>query len=159
MQRIQKTIAEFVVNVDMVSVKPDEPVTAALAAMREHKSDSVLIVDADNKLIGIFTDRDFLNRVAAEKRDPSSTPIKDVMTPDPESLHATDCMTYAINRMAVRGYRNVPIIDADGHPISVLDVRIVMMHLLKVFVQIDKDDQSHPPAPDTENEWVDIGGG
>lgn len=159
MQRIQKTIAEFVVNTDMVSVGPEDTVSAALAVMAEHKSDSALIVGTDGQLVGIFTDRDFLNRVAAEKRDPNTTPVKDVMTPDPEALHATDCMTYAINRMAVRGYRNVPIIDADNKPLSVLDVRIVMMHLLKVFAQIQKDDEGHPPASDTEDEWVDIGGG
>src|SRR5688572_24383324 len=105
--------------------------------MRE-KGTHCAVVVAGQKLIGIFTERDFLLRVAAERRDPAKVPVREVMTPDPETLHAHDDVTYAINRMAVRRFRNVPIIDRNGRPTSVLDVRLVMMHLVKVFAEVEQ---------------------
>jgi hypothetical protein len=55
--------------------------------------------------------------------------------------------------MALRGFRNVPVVDESGRPTSVLDVRIVMGHLIKVFAEVEKED------PDVGDAWIDIGGG
>ncbi len=151
MRSIQKSIAECIARADFVAVGPDAPVTAAVNAMREKGTNCALVVDGE-KLVGIFTERDFLHRIAAEQRDPSSVAMREVMTPDPESLRAHDSVTYAINRMAVRKYRNVPIVDRKGRPTSVLDVRLVMMHLIKVFAELDQGGQDH-------DAWIDIGGG
>jgi CBS domain-containing protein len=150
-QSIQKTIAECIARADFVSVGPDDPVSAAVAGMREKGTNCALVVERE-KLIGIFTERDFCQRIAAERREPSTVPIRQVMTPDPESLRAHDSVTYAINRMAVRKYRNVPIVDRNGRPTSVLDVRLVMMHLIKVFAEADQAGGDH-------DAWIDIGGG
>jgi CBS domain-containing protein len=150
-RQIQKSIAECIARADFVSVGPDDPVSAAVAGMRE-KNKNCAVVVADQKLVGIFTERDFLNRVAAERRDPSKVPVRDVMTPDPETLRAHDDVTYAINRMAIRRFRNLPIVDRNGCPTSVLDVRLVMMHLMKVFAEVDQQGGDHEA-------WIDIGGG
>jgi CBS domain-containing protein len=148
---IQKTIAECIARADFVSVAPGDPVTAAVAGMRAKGTNCALVVDGD-KLVGIFTERDFLQKIAAEKRDPARTSMRDVMTPEPETLRAHDSVTYAINRMAVRKYRNVPIVDRNGRPTSVLDARLVMMHLIKVFAELDQGGGDH-------DAWIDIGGG
>jgi CBS domain-containing protein len=150
-QSIQKTIAECIARADFVSVGPDDPVTAAVTGMREKGTNCALVVERE-KLIGIFTERDFCRRIAAERRDPSTVAIREVMTPEPESLRAHDSVTYAINRMAVRKYRNVPVVDRNGRPTSVLDVRLVMMHLIKVFAEADQAGGDH-------DAWIDIGGG
>lgn len=151
MRSIQKTIAECIARADFVSVAPGDPVTAAVAGMRAKGTNCALVVDGD-KLVGIFTERDFLQKIAAEKRDPARTSMRDVMTPEPETLRAHDSVTYAINRMAVRKYRNVPIVDRNGRPTSVLDARLVMMHLIKVFAELDQGGGDH-------DAWIDIGGG
>jgi len=148
---IQKTIAECIARADFVSVAPGDPVTVAVAGMRAKGTNCALVVDGD-KLVGIFTERDFLQKIAAEKRDPARTSMRDVMTPEPETLRAHDSVTYAINRMAVRKYRNVPIVDRNGRPTSVLDARLVMMHLIKVFAELDQGGGDH-------DAWIDIGGG
>jgi CBS domain-containing protein len=148
---IQKSIAECIARADFVSVGPDDPVTAAVTGMREKGTNCALVVERE-KLIGIFTERDFLQRIAAERRDPASVPVREVMTAEPETLRAHDSVTYAINRMAVRKYRNVPIVDRNGRPTSVLDARLVMMHLIKVFAELDQGGGDH-------DAWIDIGGG
>jgi CBS domain-containing protein len=148
---IQKSIAECIARADFVSVAPGDPVTAAVAGMRAKGTNCALVVDGE-KLVGIFTERDFLQRIAAEKRDPAQVAMREVMTPEPEALRAHDSVTYAINRMAVRKYRNVPIVDRNGRPTSVLDARLVMLHLIKVFAELDQAGADH-------DAWIDIGGG
>lgn len=152
MFQIQKSIGECISTIEPARVGPDDPVSAAVEAMTTAESDCVLVMDGES-LAGIFTERDFLNRVSAEGRDPASTPMRIVMTPEVETLRSTDCVTYAISRMANRGYRNIPVVDSEGRPTGVLDVRIVMGHLIKVFAEIEIEDREVGDA------WIDIGGG
>jgi CBS domain-containing protein len=150
-RQIQKSIAQCIARAEFVAVGPDDSVSVAVAGMVDKGAQCALVLD-DGVLIGIFTERDFLNRVAAERKDPSTIRMGEVMTRDPEALRGTDCVSYAINRMAIGRYRNVPIVDRNGRPTSVLDVRLVMMHLIKVFAELE---QSGPDDP----AWIDIGGG
>lgn len=154
MQRIQRTISEFMQPVVSIpSLSTDAPVSEAVTLMRTQSSDGVLVLE-HGKLVGIFTERDFLNRVGAMRLDPGAIPMRDVMTPEPETLRPRDCISYAINRMAVRGFRNIPIVDEDDRVLSVLSVRTVMDHMTEVFADIED------AGPDSEwQEWTDIGGG
>lgn len=127
-------------------------VTAAVEAMAKTESDCVLVLDGSD-LLGIFTERDFLDRVSAENVDPGTTPIRDVMTSPVSTLRSEDCVTYAIDRMVNGGFRNVPVVDGDGKPNAVLDVRVIMGHLVKVFAELEREDQ------EVGDEWIDIGGG
>ena len=149
MQRISKTISEFVVP----AVTPDDTAAKAIDIMRARRSDCTLVMER-GRLVGIFTERDFLYRVAANKRDPSKTTMREVMTSDPETLRPRDSVAYAINQMAVRGFRNIPIVDDSGQPTSILDIRHIIEHISDVFGELD--DQKHDPVAD---EWTDIGGG
>lgn len=152
MLRIQKSIGECIAVSEFASVGPTDMVSAAVEAMTKAERDCVLVLDG-GELAGIFTERDFLNRVSAAGLDPASTPMREVMTSRVDTLRSEDCVTYAINRMAIGGFRNVPVVDDAGKPIAVLDVRIVMGHLVKVFAEIERED------PEVGDEWIDIGGG
>jgi CBS domain-containing protein len=96
----------------------------------------VLVVDG-GRLEGIFTSRDFLNRVAALRVDPKTITLGDVMTAAPRTLRPRDGVVFAINWMAVEGFRNVPIVDDDGAILGVLTVWDVMRHLGNIFDEID----------------------
>lgn len=151
MPRIDKTIAEFIGERELFRVAPDDPVSSALEHMKRG-TDAVVVLDGD-KLAGIFTQRDFLNRVTAVHRDASTTRMRDVMTTEPDVLSATDCITYAINHMALRGFRNIPIVEADGSVRAVLTSRDVVSHLTDVFAELEED------VRDGWDEWTDLGGG
>jgi CBS domain-containing protein len=154
MLAIEKTISDFVRDVPFATVRPDDPVSAAVALMLEKKVDAVLVTEAERP-VGIFTEHDFVHRVAAAHRVPATTPIRDVMTPQPECLGPNDRMNYAINRMAIRGFRNIPIVDASGRLVAVLDVRMAMLHLLKLFAELEREG-ARRKGPD---DWTDTGGG
>lgn len=125
-----QTIANYIADRPLVSFGPDDRVAAAVAAMIEHGSDAVLVCESD-ALVGIFTQRDFLNRVAVVGR--SDGPLGEVMTKEPDVLRAQDDIMSALRRMAVGNYRNLPIVDEGGRAIANLSVWDVMQHLSEVF--------------------------
>ena len=125
------------------------------------KGRGAVLVEEEGALVGIFTSRDFLNRVAAERADPSALPLGDVMTRTPCTLRPRDPVAFAINWMAVEGFRNVPITDDDGAVLGVLTVWDVMRHLEDIFDEIDATPRPTPPGGDTSSviQMIDLGGG
>ena len=103
-----------------------EPLTSVLEAvtlMQEHRVGCVLVVRTA-KLKGIFTERDVLTSVVGKAIDPAKTPVRKLMTPNPEYLRLTDSIAYALNKMSLGGYRHVPIVDADVEPsLSMTELR------------------------------------
>jgi CBS domain-containing protein len=151
---LKRTISDFIAERELPAVGPEDDVGRAVAVMMERGSDCVLVIDGTGRLLGVFTERDFLNRVAAAGRPVAGTPITEVMTADPMSLAPEDPIAYAINRMAVGGYRNVPIVDPEGRAIANLTVRDVIAHLGQLFDELEELEDD-PAAP----EWTDLGGG
>jgi CBS domain-containing protein len=115
-----------------VCVGPTATVSEAIALMKEHGMGCVL-VEQEGQLLGIFTERDVLFRVAAADRDARSTAVAEVMTPDPETLTMSDRLAYVLNLMAVGGFRHVPILDDDGHPVAVFSVKHIVERLVEFF--------------------------
>jgi len=149
----RKTIGDVVGERPVPVVGPADPVVTAINVMRALSVHAVLVADRGT-LVGIFTERDLLQRVAAEKRSVTGTFVSEVMTRLPVSLKRDACITYAINRMGLEGFSHVPMTGDDGEALGLVDVRDVVAHLDDVFETLDDDDES-PIDPD----WVDIGGG
>lgn len=105
----------------------------AIAKMLANRRAAVVIVDADGRLIGIFTERDVLTRVVGQGRDVHKTTLAEVMTREPEALSPQDRICYAVNRMNNAGYRTVPLVDAQHHPIGIVTVSDVVRWLAEIF--------------------------
>lgn len=112
---------------------PEATVGEAIEKMVANRRAAVVIVDAEGRLIGIFTERDVLTRVVTEGRDAQRTRLGKVMTPDPEVLSPDDRICYAINRMTNAGYRIVPLVDADRRPVGIVTVNDVAKWLAELF--------------------------
>ena len=154
MERIQRTIGE-VLGVDAwPELVPTASVAAAVEAMAREGVDCVLVVDG-GRVVGVFTARDFLHRVAGAGLLPAQVALSDVMTRNPVVLRRDDCITYAINCMATRNIRNVPVVDDSGRPVGVLRVWEVIAHLSELFEEIAQV----PPDSPTSDMWLDLGGG
>jgi CBS domain-containing protein len=97
----------------------------AIARMQAESIDCLLVTDG-GALVGIFTDRDAILKVAGEPT--AGRTIGDVMTHDPVILRSGDPVAVAIHKMAVGGFRHVPIVDG-GQPTGVVSARDVFRHL------------------------------
>jgi CBS domain-containing protein len=112
-----------------VTVAPDSGLAAAIETMHAAGIDCLLVVES-GKLVGIFTDRDAVVRVAGKPI--GDLRVRDVMTPNPVTLRHDDPIALAIHRMAVGGFRHIPILQ-HGKPTGVVTARDVFHHLAEAF--------------------------
>jgi CBS domain-containing protein len=105
----------------LVVASLDTPVSVAAALMQEGKVGAVLVVEGE-RLAGIFTERDAVYRVMAAGRDPRTTLLHEVMTPDPLTVAPEESFGYALLLMHEKGFRHAPVV-VDGRPIGVVSAR------------------------------------
>ena len=108
----------------------ETPVADAIARMHADAIDCVLVTD-EGRVVGIFTDRDAVLKVAGTRADNRS--LRDVMTRDPVVLRHNDPIAVAINKMAVGGFRHIPIVDGGGLPTGVVSAKDVFAHIASII--------------------------
>jgi CBS domain-containing protein len=102
-------------------VSSSTSVSDAARRMREHNVGAAMVVDG-TRLAGIFTERDALFRVLALARDPAATPVSEVMTRNPQTIHPDKPFDEALRMMHEGRFRNVPVVE-DGRPLGMVSVR------------------------------------
>jgi len=94
---------------------------------------SVLILDEQGKVSGIFTERDCLLKVIGKEFNLNKTAITDVMTKNPETQKLDGTIAYALNLMSLGGFRHIPLVDDDGLPVGIISVKQVVDYLVNSF--------------------------
>jgi CBS domain-containing protein len=92
---------------------------------------AVLIVDGSGRLAGIFSERDLLTKVAGTHPDFAGRPVRDFMTPNPETVAATHTLAFVLHQMDSGGYRHVPVLEA-GRPVGMISVRDMLRHITRL---------------------------
>lgn len=114
----------------------DTTTSDAMRAMQSEHRGCVLVTEDgsfNSPLTGIFTERDILLRVINRGRNPAETPLREVMSHDPEFLQADARVAWVLNMMSVGGFRHVPVVNLRGCPIAVISVRDVVEFLVEAF--------------------------
>lgn len=127
-----------------VAVSVDASAAEAIEKMMEHSSGCVLVVDRD-RLVGVFTERDVLCKLAARDRAPKAVPVVEVMTADPECLTLDDSLAYALHHMTVGGFRHIPLVDDQGRPTGIVAMRSIVEFMVDSF---PRQVLNLPPLPE-----------
>jgi CBS domain-containing protein len=135
--------ARVLARLEPGSVTAGSPLSAALATMRAHRGDAVLIVDHHGRLTGILTERDVLTRVLGRDID-ESRPVDDFMTASPGTLHADATLIDAMRSMEQGHYRNVPLVDDGGAVVGLLRQQDLLEYVAEAFPQ---EILNLPPRP------------
>ena len=106
----------------VLTVTQDETVLATVKKMHAQRVGSVLVLDKEQHVAGIFTERDVMNEVVALEKDPSKTLISEVMTKDPQTLSSEMPILTAFELLHGSSFRHVPVVD-DSKLVGVLSVR------------------------------------
>jgi len=114
-----RRLSDIVLNQNPLMLRGTVKVTEACRQMFETRAGSVLVVDEQNRLEGIFTGRDAVHRVIAAGRDSTSTVLSDVMTAHPVAMQTNNSAIEALNLMWDGGFRHIPVID-NGKVIGVV---------------------------------------
>jgi CBS domain-containing protein len=101
----------------------------AIEIMKKNRFGCILVVK-NGGLVGIFTERDILKKIAHSEIDLNEVLIETVMTPVPEYLFSDDQIAYAVNRMHVGGFRHIPLIDLQGKPTGIISIRDILAFLV-----------------------------
>jgi len=102
----------------------------AVRAMLANDIGALPVVDDKGALLGIFSERDLLTKVAGEA-DYTARPVREVMTPDPESVRETDTLAFALHKMDIGGYRHLPVV-REGRVVGMVSVRDLLRHITRL---------------------------
>lgn len=128
----QRTIRTIIEQQEVIAAPASTTVGAAARLMREHHVGAVLVVEED-RLAGVFTERDALFRVIADGRDVEDTVLGDVMTRNPQVIHPDKPFVEALHLMYEGGFRHVPVVE-DGRPIGMISARDALGPELEDFI-------------------------
>src|SRR5205085_8925731 len=92
---------------------------------------ALLVVDDRGKLVGIFSERDLLTRIAGLHDGYAKLPIEKFMTPKPEAVTASDTLAFALHKMDVGEYRHMPVVE-DGRPVGMISVRDMLRYITRL---------------------------
>ena len=111
-----------------------------------------LLVRDGERIAGIFTERDAMLKVAGPSLEGRT--VGDVMTADPVVLREEDSVAVAIHKMAVGGFRHIPILH-DGQVAAIVTSRDIFRYVTKIMV----DPSSLPPVPEEAYAATLVSGG
>jgi CBS domain-containing protein len=100
---------------------PQHTAVDAAELMRREDCGLLPVISEDGKkLIGVLTDRDIVLKVIAEGRDPRGTAVSEVMTTDLVTCLPQENVEMAMEQMATRQVRRIPIVDRDGSLVGIV---------------------------------------
>ncbi|MCZ7644048.1 MAG: CBS domain-containing protein [Planctomycetota bacterium] len=112
----------------MTAIPPETTVEQALRTLAGLEIACVLVA-REGRLLGLFSERDVLDKVAERYEELKDKPITEVMTPDPVYVYESDRAGKALCVMAVSGYRHVPVVDVNERILGIVSPLRVMRFL------------------------------
>ncbi|MCX7141196.1 MAG: CBS domain-containing protein [Proteobacteria bacterium] len=116
----------------LLTAAPDTTVSNAAKLMAGKNVGAVMVIE-EERLVGIFTERDAVFRVMAKGRDAETTKLADVMTNDPQTVDPEKSFGFALLMMHENGFRHVPVIE-NGKPVGIVSSRNALDPDLEEFV-------------------------
>lgn len=97
-----------------LTMTEERTVSDAVAAMCEKNYGSVIVVDAEDKVIGVVTERDVMRKIVNGNRTASETKLGDIMTREPRLAREDDDVVDWLRIMSNERFRRLPVVDAEG---------------------------------------------
>ncbi len=120
------------------TVPVGSPVSLAIDIMQNEGIGCVLVVDDDEQLVGIITERDLIRHVSGQRAATTEFKVQQVMTADPETLRASDPIAFALNLMHLGHFRHLPLCvwddQGEAYPIGIISTRDILDHIA-IFIE------------------------
>ncbi len=116
---------EDVMSTPPITVDKETPIEQAAKVMDDNNISSVMVVDKDGRLVGIFTDRD-LRFAVAEGKVGKGLPIHMLMTENPITISPSDLVIDAMKKMRDADIKHLPVVDGEGKPLGMITMRDII---------------------------------
>jgi CBS domain-containing protein len=110
-----------VMTPDVYVIRPDATVQEAAQQMKASQVGSLVVHDGEEAM-GILTDRDITTRAVAEGRDPTTTKVREIMTPEIIWCREDADVTSAINLMKEHHIRHLAVADAHQNLVGIVSL-------------------------------------
>lgn len=105
-------------NRDTVIAGRQDSILEAAKLMRQHHVGCVIVVEDDAHgsptPVGVVTDRDLVIEIIAKEVDPETVTLGDIMSYELVTAHEDDRLWDTLQRMRVKGFRRIPVVDGHG---------------------------------------------
>ncbi|HEX8853894.1 MAG TPA: CBS domain-containing protein [Pyrinomonadaceae bacterium] len=119
------TIRKVVCDREPYFVRDSASAQDAADFMASRNIGAVCVLDGEERLVGIFSERDLLQRVIVSRRDPAEVRIREVMSEPREVIACDDTPHEALERMERVGSRHLPVVDGERF-VGMLSMRDIM---------------------------------
>lgn len=127
----------------VTTITGDATVLDAALLMNKHKIGGLVVVDGGS-LCGMVTERDILQRVVAERRDPSTTRVREIWTSDVMCCQPHTNLDEARVVMKEKRIRHLPVVNNDGQLCGLISIgdlnahdahsKDITIHLLQEYI-------------------------
>ncbi len=123
------TVAELLEHKGAEVLRAPESATVfeCIAEMVKYGAGSIIIVNPEDAVVGIFTERDYLRRIALEGRSSKNTPVSDVMTRDVVWIDPHYSVDECMAVMSKKKIRHLPVMES-GHLSGVISIGDCVRH-------------------------------
>jgi CBS-domain-containing membrane protein len=101
----------------------ETPISEIALALKDKKIGAVPIVDEDNKLLGIVSERDIVAKLVVEAKDADLTTAKEIMTSKIITAKLNDDINYTIDVMKNNNIRHMPVLDENNRLTDFFSIR------------------------------------
>jgi CBS domain-containing protein len=115
---------------DVWSVRADSPVFDALKLMAEKNCGALVVLDDNDRLAGVISERDYARKVALHRKASVDTPVSEIMTADVVTVTESDSLDHCLSLMSAHNIRHLPVVDG-RKLVGVLGIGELVQHKIE----------------------------
>lgn len=121
-----------------ISFNLKTPISEIAAVIKDKSIGAVPIIDGQNKLVGIVSERDIVTKMVVEARDADLTTAQEIMTEEIISANLDDDLEQTIGVMKSKNIRHMPVTDSDGKLTDFFSIRDFLNAEIKSNQQVSR---------------------
>ena len=112
------------------SVHPDNTVYEALSVLVEKNVGALMVLDSQDQVVGIFSERDYARKVIVKGRASRDTRISEIMTENPFTVAEHDTIEDCMVKMTDKHIRHLPVTDERNRLVGMISIGDVVKHII-----------------------------
>ena len=116
----------FSIGIKKAILKNEDATMESVIKSMQTSHSSCIIIVKNNKITGIFTERDIVTKIVSRNVNLENEKICDYMTNNPEILQSDDSIAFALNKMTDGGFRHVPIVHSISQDLYVISMQDII---------------------------------
>ncbi|HEC81287.1 MAG TPA: CBS domain-containing protein [Thermoplasmatales archaeon] len=128
-------LIQEIMKKDVVTISKNDSVFDASIKYRDYKVGCLVVVE-QQRCVGVVTERDIIERVVCEKKDPVETRVEEIMSRNVKTIHRLSTVEDAINLMKKYNIKKLPVVSEDTLVgiVTITDISHARPELSKRFI-------------------------